>query len=130
MSKSFNLKTLIFSVIILSATLSVVYVGVQLYRSMEEAAVGGCISSVRSLLLFALRKDDVQKKIILTDEWRMIRQEEKEILFRNIDEPRRFDCHRFPYYKEGKTETRADIEIRVRKVDGNVDLRIDGFPLQ
>lgn len=130
MPRSFNFKALILSVAVISAFLPVIYVGVQLYRSMEESAVGACISSVRTLLLFALRKDDVQKMIILTNEWRTISEEEKKLLFSNIDEPRRFDCYRFPYYKVGKTETGANIEIRVRKVDGNVDLRIEGFRLQ
>lgn len=101
-----------------------------MYRSIEEAAVGGCISSVRSLLVFALRKDDVQKMIVLSGEWKTIDEEEKRLLFRNIDEPGRFDCYRFPYYKEGKTETGENLQIRVRKVDGNVDLTIEGFPHQ
>lgn len=130
MPRSFNLKTPIITVVITSAFLSVMYVGFQLYRSMEEAAVGGCISSVRSLLLFALRKPDLQKVIILNSEWRTISEEETGLLFRNIDEPQRFDCYRFPYYKTGKTETGANIKIRVRKVDGYVDLRIEGFPFQ
>lgn len=99
-------------------------VSVYVYKELEEAATQSCISSVRDTLVVAISLNRVNEVIKTDRTWRDLTEEEKVLLFDVVKDSGRFDCSRFPYFKQGKTSDGHDLRISVRKVDGTYEVEI------
>jgi hypothetical protein len=123
MTKQAIIFTLII-LIILTAAAGSVYL---LFEYLEEAGYESCVLSIEDAFGQTLSYDsELSRKIVVTNEWRTLDEEEERILFdKFIAIGRTFDCKQFGEYANGEALHGEKGRIRVRRHGKWVRVRIE-----
>jgi len=105
------------------ALASVMFYAYSGWSSMTEAAYESCTLSAQDRIRTELLYSEIKHKIDVDVEWRHLTVEEKNLVFERLREAS-FDCHRFPYIREGKTSSGGDLGVSVRRVNNNIEVKI------
>lgn len=99
-------------------------VGYSLFRSVSESAYLSCILSAEEGFTNALSAAESNGQVMLGEEWRTLTEAETAIVYGQFENGPKFDCSRFEYINEGKTDTGQRFAIDGRKVGQRIEVRL------
>ncbi len=96
------------------------------FDTMGDAGFESCVASIESGIIAALIEGELKQRILVTDEWRTLDEEEKRILFDQFNSgERNFDCYRFQEYSDGSALKDDKGTIKVRRDGQFLRVRIE-----
>jgi len=98
-----------------------------MWDSASEAAYRSCLLSANSRISTSLKLAENGGLIEIGNRWRSLTSGEISLIYRQIGGESKFDCHQFRFIEEAKNEDGRPLDIWVRKVDGDVEVRLQNI---
>ncbi len=97
-----------------------------LWNSIKEMGYESCVLSVESAIGQALESAEFNQRIVLTDKWRTLDEEEERLVFNKfVSIGRRFDCKQFPEYEDGSAIVGDHGRIKAKRDANRIIVQIE-----